>query len=143
VLADAAAGSLFRRGLVDLVLVGADRVAADGSVANKVGTYPLAVLAAHHRVPFVVVAPTSTIDLDCPEGDAIAIEERAAGEVTGYDGRAVAPEGSPAYNPAFDVTPPELVTALVTERGVVRPVTADTIAAVCPPLRRRGATMGS
>lgn len=111
VLPDNAAGSLFARGEVDLVLVGADRVCADGSVANKVGTYPLAVLARAHGVPFVVVAPTSTIDLATATGGDVVIEERDAAEVTTF---------GPAYNPAFDVTPPHLVTALVTERGVSR-----------------------
>ena len=130
VLADAAAGSLFARGLVDVVLVGADRIAADGSVANKVGTFPLAVLARHHGVPFVVVAPTTTIDAHTPDGAAIVIEERAGEEVTSYAGRRVAPEGSAAYNPAFDVTPAELVTAIVTERGVIRPVDSASIAAL-------------
>jgi methylthioribose-1-phosphate isomerase len=127
VLADNAAGSLFARGDVDLVLVGADRIAADGSVANKVGTFPLAVLAHHHHVPFVVVAPASTIDLATESGAAIEIEDRAADEVTALAGVPIAPDGSPAYNPAFDVTPPELVTAIVTERGVIRPVSRDTV----------------
>jgi methylthioribose-1-phosphate isomerase len=127
VLADSAAGSLFARGEVDLVLVGADRICADGSVANKVGTYPLAVLARAHGVPFVVVAPTSTIDLTTATGNDVAIEQRAAEEVLCYAGTRVAPEGAAAYNPAFDVTPPHLVTALVTERGVARPVTEETV----------------
>ncbi|HEU0129965.1 MAG TPA: S-methyl-5-thioribose-1-phosphate isomerase [Mycobacteriales bacterium] len=127
VLPDNAAGSLFARGEVDVVLVGADRVCADGSVANKVGTYPLAVLAHAHGVPFVVVAPTSTVDLATPTGDAVVIEQRDGGEVTTWRGLPVAPEGSDAYNPAFDVTPPPLVTALVTERGVARPVTEETV----------------
>lgn len=140
-LADNAAASLFARGLVDVVLVGADRVAADGSVANKVGTYTLAVLAHHHGVPFVVVAPTSTIDAQTPDGAAIHIEERAADEITSYAGHPVAPEGTSAYNPAFDVTPGHLVTALVTERGVVQPVDADTIAAVCGVNANIDATM--
>ncbi len=135
VLADAAAGSLFARGLVDLVVVGADRVAADGSVANKVGTYPLAVLARHHAVPFVVVAPTSTIDLATKTGGDIEVEQRPAEEVTRYAGHQVAPAGAAAYNPAFDVTPCDLVTALVTERGVVRPVEPAAIAAIVSPLR--------
>jgi methylthioribose-1-phosphate isomerase len=119
VLADNAAGGLFAAGEVDLVVVGADRIAQDGSVANKVGTYPLAVLARHHGVPFVVVAPTSTIDPEARTGADIPIEQRAAEEVTRFAGRAVAPEGSPAYNPAFDVTPGELVTAIVTEQGII------------------------
>jgi methylthioribose-1-phosphate isomerase len=129
VLVDAAAGSLFGRDEVDLVLVGADRIAADGSVANKVGTYPLAVLARHHNVPFIVAAPTSTVDLATPDGRAIPVEQRSAAEVLGFGGQAVAPDGSPAYNPAFDVTPPELVTALVTEVGVLSPVDRPGLAA--------------
>jgi methylthioribose-1-phosphate isomerase len=112
VLADNAAGSLFAAGRVDVVVVGADRVCADGSVANKVGTYPLAVLARAHGVPFVVVAPTTTFDGASLGGD-VVIEQRDPGEVTAF---------GDAYNPAFDVTPPHLVTALVTERGVVTPV---------------------
>ncbi len=123
VLADSAAASLLAAGQVDLVTVGADRIAADGSVANKVGTYGLAVLAKHHNVPFVVVAPVSTIDFETPDGASIVVEQRAATEVTELAGQPIAPEGSAAYNPAFDVTPPELVTAIVTERGVVHPVT--------------------
>jgi methylthioribose-1-phosphate isomerase len=123
VLPDGAAASLMAAGEVDLVLVGADRIAADGSVANKVGTYGLAVLARHHEVPFVVVAPVSTIDFATAGGAAIVVEHRAAAEVTAVAGTAVAPAGSEAYNPAFDVTPPGLLTALVTERGVARPVT--------------------
>jgi methylthioribose-1-phosphate isomerase len=128
VLADSAAGSLFARQEVDLVVVGADRVAADGSVANKIGTYPLAVLARHHDVPFVVVAPTSTVDLGTPTGASIVIEERSPAEIVSWAGVPIAPPGSSAYNPAFDVTPPELVTALVTERGIARPVGASTVA---------------
>jgi methylthioribose-1-phosphate isomerase len=119
VLPDNAAGSLFAAGEVDMVVVGADRIARDHSVANKVGTYPLAVLAHHHGVPFVVVAPTSTVDPDARTGDDIPIEQRAAEEVTSIAGHPVAPEGSAAYNPAFDVTPGDLVTAIVTERGVI------------------------
>ena len=127
VLADAAAASLMAAGEVDLVLLGADRIAADGSVANKVGTYSLAVLARHHGVPFVVAAPVSTIDFAAPAGPAIVVEHRAAEEVTSFAGVPVAAAGSDAYNPAFDVTPPGLITALVTERGIVRPVTAGTL----------------
>jgi len=122
-LADNAAASLIGAGQVDLVLTGADRIAADGSVANKVGTYGLAVLARHHGVPFVVVAPVSTVDFGTPDGAAITVEHRSAEEVTGLAGRPVAPAGTPAYNPAFDVTPPDLITALVTEQGVIQPVT--------------------
>jgi methylthioribose-1-phosphate isomerase len=130
VLADAAAASLLAAGQVDLVLVGADRIAADGSVANKVGTYPLAVLAQRHEVPFVVAAPTSTVDLATGSGRDIPVEQRAAAEVTGYAGSRVAPAGTAGFNPAFDVTPPDLVTALVTELGVVRPVDPAGIASL-------------
>jgi methylthioribose-1-phosphate isomerase len=127
VLSDAAAASLMAAGEVDVVLLGADRIAADGSVANKVGTYSLAVLARHHGVPFVVAAPVSTIDFAAPGGASITIEHRAAEEVTSFAGMPVAAAGSPAYNPAFDITPPALLTALVTERGVARPVNAGTL----------------
>jgi methylthioribose-1-phosphate isomerase len=123
VLADNAAASLLAAGQVDLVVTGADRIAADGSVANKVGTYGLAVLARHHGVPFVVVAPVSTIDFQTPDGDAITIEHRPSAEVTNLDGHPVAPAGTAGYNPAFDVTPPGLITAIVTEEGVIQPVT--------------------
>ncbi|MCK4178251.1 S-methyl-5-thioribose-1-phosphate isomerase [Aciditerrimonas ferrireducens] len=121
VLVDGAAASLFAAGQVDCCLVGADRIAANGDVANKVGTYDLAVLAHHHGVPFYVAAPSLTVDLGCPTGSAIPIEQRAPEEVTELAGRRLAPEGVPAYNPAFDVTPAELVTAIVTEAGVHRP----------------------
>jgi methylthioribose-1-phosphate isomerase len=119
VVADSAAGSLMAQGLVDRVVVGADRIAANGDVANKVGTYPLAVLADRHGVPFYVAAPLSTIDPGTPDGGSIPIEERDPGEVVA--------EGE-AFNPAFDVTPAELVTAIVTEAGVLRPPYRDSIA---------------
>jgi methylthioribose-1-phosphate isomerase len=118
-LPDGAAAGLFAAGEVDLVVVGADRIALDNSVANKVGTYALAVLAHHHRVPFVVVAPTSTIDPDARTGADIPIEQRDGAEVSSIFGRPMAPLGTPVYNPAFDVTPGNLVTAIVTERGVI------------------------
>jgi methylthioribose-1-phosphate isomerase len=127
VLPDAAAASLFAAGQVDIVLTGADRIAADGSVANKIGTYGLAVLARQHGVPFVVVAPVSTIDFGTPDGGAIMLEHRAPEEVTFLAGQAIAPHGSAAYNPAFDVTPAALITALVTERGLAQPVTAGNL----------------
>jgi len=127
VLADSAAASLLASGAVDIVLTGADRIAADGSVANKVGTYGLAVLARHHQVPFVVVAPVSTIDLDTPDGAAIEVECRPAEEVTSLAGVPVAPAGTAGYNPAFDVTPPALITAIVTEQGIAQPVGAGTL----------------
>ncbi|MER6686836.1 S-methyl-5-thioribose-1-phosphate isomerase [Streptomyces olivaceoviridis] len=139
-LTDNAAGSLFAAGEVDAVLIGADRIAADGSVANKVGSYPLAVLARYHHVPFIVVAPLTTVDPGTPDGASIEIEQRPGFEVTEVaapqaagagGGIPMAPLGTQAYNPAFDVTPPELVTAIVTEEGVVSPVTAEALAELC------------
>jgi len=121
ILADAAAGALLASGAVDACVVGADRVAANGDVANKIGTYELAVLARHHGVPFYVAAPTSTIDLACPSGAAIPIEQRPADELRHYGGATTAPADAEVWNPAFDVTPAELVDAIVTERGVARP----------------------
>ncbi len=121
IIVDGAAGALMARGLVDAVVTGADRVAANGDVANKIGTYPLAVLARRHGIPFYVALPTSTLDPKAPDGRAIPIEERDPAEVLGCAGRPVAPEGSSAKNLAFDVTPHELVTALITEVGVLRP----------------------
>ena len=118
---DVLAASLMGGGEVDAVVVGADRIAANGDVANKVGTYGLAVLASHHGVPFYVAAPTSTVDLDCPTGADITIERRPAEEVTTLGGRRVAPAGMAAENRAFDVTPAALVTAIVTEEGVATP----------------------
>jgi methylthioribose-1-phosphate isomerase len=127
VLADSAAASLMAAGQVDLVVVGADRIAADGSVANKVGTYGLAVLARHHNVPFVVVAPVSTIDFSTADGASITIEQRSPDEVTHLGGQPVAPAGSAVHNPAFDVTPPGLISAIVTESMVIQPVTAGNL----------------
>jgi methylthioribose-1-phosphate isomerase len=120
-VADSAAGSLMARGLVDAVVVGADRIAANGDVANKVGTYSLAVLARTHRLPFFVAAPVSTIDPSTPSGGDIVIEERDPAEVVAPLGRAIAPAGTVAANPAFDTTPAGLVSAIVTEQGVARP----------------------
>ena len=125
-IVDSAAGALMRRGQIDLVIVGADRIAANGDVANKIGTYTLAVLAREHGLPFYVAAPTSTIDLSLSTGDDIPIEERALEEVTAPGGHRVAPDGVAAANPAFDVTPCRLIDATVTERGVARaPFTAS------------------
>jgi methylthioribose-1-phosphate isomerase len=118
-IADNAAGLLMRRGEIDAVIVGADRVAANGDVANKIGTYTLAVLARRHGIPFYVAAPLSTIDPATASGDEIPIEERAASEIIGYGGMQWAPVGVAVRNPVFDVTPVDLVTALITERGVV------------------------
>jgi methylthioribose-1-phosphate isomerase len=121
VIADVMAGSLLAAGEVDVVVVGADRIAANGDVANKIGTYPLAVLAREHDVPFVVAAPTSTIDLATPTGAAIPVEERPGDEVARIGGRRITPAGVAASNRAFDVTPARLVTAIVTEHGILRP----------------------
>jgi methylthioribose-1-phosphate isomerase len=118
VIADAAAGGLIARGLVDKVVVGADRIAANGDVANKVGTYPLAVMAARHGVPFYVAAPVSTIDPATPDGDRIPIEQRDPAEVL---------SGGEAFNPAFDVTPAELVAAIFSEAGVLEPPYEESI----------------
>ncbi len=120
-LADGAAGTLLRSARVDLVLVGADRIAANGDFANKIGTYSVAVLARQHGVPFYCCAPSSTIDPATPDGDAIPIEQRPADEVKAIAGRAIAPRAVAAFNPAFDVTPARYVTAFITERGLVHP----------------------
>jgi len=121
VLTDGMAASLMQRGSIDLCIVGADRIAANGDFANKIGTYALAIVARHHGVPFYVAAPTSTIDAAVANGDAIVIEQRNADEVRRSFGHLIAPEEAAIYNPAFDVTPAELVTAFITDRGVVLP----------------------
>ena len=118
-ITDSMAGHLMSRGEVDVVVVGADRIAANGDVANKIGTYPLAVLAKRHNIPFYVVAPLSTFDPKISSGRDIPIEERPAGEVTGYRDTRWAPDGVAVRNPAFDVTPAELITGIVCEKGVV------------------------
>jgi len=120
-IADSAAALVMKRGLVDLIVTGADRVARNGDSANKIGTYGLAVLARHHGIPFYVAAPWSTIDPEIETGASIVIEERSAAEVRAVAGHATAPADSPVFNPAFDVTPAELISAIVTERGVHRP----------------------
>jgi methylthioribose-1-phosphate isomerase len=124
-LVDGAAGTLLRDARVDLVLVGADRIAANGDFANKVGTYPVAVLARQHGVPFYCCAPSSTIDPTTPGGEAIPIEARAADEVKSIAGRPIAPRAVQAFNPAFDVTPARYVTGFITERGIVHPPFLD------------------
>jgi methylthioribose-1-phosphate isomerase len=120
-IADAAAAAVMQRGEVDLVITGADRIAANGDTANKIGTYALAVLARHHGIPFCVAAPASTVDASVPTGAAIVLEERPADELRQAGDRPTAPAESPVHNPAFDVTPAELIDAIVTERGVFRP----------------------
>lgn len=128
VITDNMAASMMAGGFVDLVVVGADRIAANGDVANKIGTYGLAILAHAHGIPFYVAAPWSTIDLQTASGVDIPIEERSAKEVTHLAGTAVTPEGATIRNPAFDVTPARYITAIVTERGVVTPPFADNLA---------------
>lgn len=129
-IADSAAAYLMQQGKVQWVIVGADRVAANGDVANKIGTYMTALAARHHGVKFMVVAPTATIDPETPDGAAIPIEQRPEAEITAYGGRRVTPEGIAAWNPAFDITPAALVDALVTERGVVEAPDLAKIAAL-------------
>jgi methylthioribose-1-phosphate isomerase len=119
-IADNMAGAMMRQGKIDAVLVGADRIAANGDVANKIGTYTVAVLAKEHGIPFYVAAPTSTVDLNTADGNGIPIEQRAASEVTHLAGRQIAPDAVKVENPAFDVTPNKYVTAIITERGVAR-----------------------
>jgi methylthioribose-1-phosphate isomerase len=129
-IADAAAGGLLRRGPLACVVVGADRIAANGDVANKVGTYGLAVLAHENGVPFYVAAPFNTVDLSLAGGDDIPIEERAPDEVTTFAGQRVAPEGVHVLNPAFDVTPHRYLTAIITERGIAREPYTQSLAAL-------------
>ena len=138
-LPDVAAGHLMARGEVDLILVGADRVAANGDTANKVGTYTLAVLAARHKIPFYVCAPTSSVDLATPTGAHIVIEERSPDEVLSFRGVRIAPPDTAVRNPAFDVTPADLITAIVTEQGVVKPPFEDGLAAATEAARARWA----
>ena len=120
-ISDSMAGSIMASGMVDMVLVGADRVAANGDVANKIGTYPLAVLARFHGLPFYVALPRSTFDLEADTGLAIPIEERAGAELTNLGGEPTAPPGVRVKNPAFDLTPAHLVTAFITDGGILRP----------------------
>jgi methylthioribose-1-phosphate isomerase len=129
VVTDSMVGQLLRRGGIDLVVVGADRVARSGDVANKIGTYGLACLAEVHGVPFYVAAPWSTVDLACPSGDAIPIEQRREDEVLTFSGTRIAPREARADNPAFDVTPARLIAALFTERGEVSPLSERTLLA--------------
>ncbi|MDD5702576.1 MAG: S-methyl-5-thioribose-1-phosphate isomerase [Dehalococcoidales bacterium] len=119
-ITDSMAGSFMRQGKIDAVIVGADRIAANGDTANKIGTYTLAVLAKEHGLPFYVAAPTSTIDLSTLTGDAIVIEERRPEEVTCFQGTRTAPEGIQVANPAFDVTPHKFITAIITEKGIIK-----------------------
>jgi methylthioribose-1-phosphate isomerase len=120
VISDNMAGAIMKRGKIGAVVVGADRIAANGDVANKIGTYTVAVLAKEHSIPFYVAAPISTVDLDTPDGSKIPIEQRNAREVTHIAGKQMVPDGVEVENPAFDVTPAEYVTAIITERGIAR-----------------------
>ncbi len=131
VMSDGMAGHLFQKKTIDVCLVGADRIARNGDVANKIGTFTVAVLADAHGVPFYVAAPTSTIDLSLPSGDSIPIEERSAEEVTHIAGRRIVPSGVPVLHPAFDVTPHRLVSGIITERGVARPPYDESLPALC------------
>lgn len=126
-ICDSMAAQVMKEGRVQAVMTGADRVAANGDSANKIGTYSLAVLAKAHEIPFYIAAPVSTFDLTLPSGAGIPIEQRSSSEITHGFGRQTAPEGIDVYNPAFDVTPAALITAIITERGVIRPVTTDEI----------------
>jgi S-methyl-5-thioribose-1-phosphate isomerase len=130
VIVDGATGHMMKQGKIDMVIVGSDRIAANGDVANKIGTYSSAVLAAENGIPFYVAAPTSTIDFDCPDGDRIPIEERSEEEVTVIEGLTeegrelgvrITPAGTPAANPSFDVTPNRLVAGIITEQGIFKP----------------------
>lgn len=135
VLCDGAAASLMRAGRIQLAIVGADRIAANGDTANKIGTYGVALAARHHGIPFYVAAPCSTFDLTLASGDAIPIEQRAADEVRAGFGCPTVPPAAHCYNPAFDVTPAELLTGIITEKGIVQPVTRATIGALVGPNR--------
>jgi methylthioribose-1-phosphate isomerase len=127
VICDNMAAQVMKEGKIGMVVVGADRIAANGDTANKIGTYGVALLAKAHGIPFYVAAPSSTFDLSLPNGDAIPIEQRDPAEVTRGFGKQTAPDGIKVYNPAFDVTPAKLVTGLITEKGIIRPVTEGTI----------------
>jgi len=127
VISDNMAGSMMRQGKIGAVIVGADRIAANGDVANKIGTYMVAVLAKEHGIPFYVAAPFSTIDLDTPDGSKIPIEQRSSREVTHMAGKQITPDGVGVENPAFDVTPHQYVTAIITERGVLREPYAESL----------------
>jgi methylthioribose-1-phosphate isomerase len=128
VITDNMAGALMRQGKVNFVVVGADRIAANGDTANKIGTYGVAVLAREHQIPFYVAAPLSTIDLNTPDGQHIPIEERSAREVTHVGGSQVAPDGAQIWNPAFDVTPHHLIAGIITERGIFRAPYVESLA---------------
>jgi methylthioribose-1-phosphate isomerase len=137
-ITDSMAGHMMQRGEVDLVVVGSDRIAANGDVANKIGTYSVAVLAKEHGIPFYVAAPTSTVDLEAPSGDAIPIEQRSSDEVAVLYDHRIVPDGVAAAYPAFDVTPNHLVTAIITEQGVARAPYEESLAEQCAAASREG-----
>jgi methylthioribose-1-phosphate isomerase len=139
-LVDSAAAIAMARHDIDLVLVGADRIARNGDTANKIGTYALAILAAYHKIPFYVAAPRSTFDLTLESGNEIPIEERSAEEVTSFAGQPVAPSDAAVYNPAFDVTPGDLVTAFITDEGILRPPYATSLKIMTAPRAKSDAT---
>jgi methylthioribose-1-phosphate isomerase len=138
-ICDNMAAQVMKEGKIDLVIVGADRIAANGDAANKIGTYGVALLAKAHGISFYVAAPSSTFDLTLKNGDSIPIEQRDPTEITHGFGRQTAPDGIDVYNPAFDVTPAELIAGIVTERGIIRPVNVENVAAVLglaqPPIK--------
>jgi methylthioribose-1-phosphate isomerase len=127
VIADNMAGAMMKQGKVNAVVVGADRIAANGDVANKIGTYTVAVLAKEHSIPFYVAAPWSTVDMSTPTGEQIPIEQRSSSEVTHHGGKQIAPDGVLVENPAFDVTPSKYVTAIITERGIAKSPYAESL----------------
>ncbi len=135
-IVDSAAGHFMRRGEISKVITGADRIAANGDTANKIGTYTLAALADRHDVPFYIAAPVSTVDLDTPDGERIPVEERAVDEVTGFNGVRVAPVDAEARNPAFDVTPAGLISAIITNGGIVYAPYGESLARVVPEKAR-------
>jgi methylthioribose-1-phosphate isomerase len=137
-ITDNMAGHLMKQGRVDCVVVGSDRIAANGDVANKIGTYTVAVLARRHGIPFYVAAPTSTVDLEAAGGDDIPIEERSSEEVVLINGVRIVPDAVEAAYPAFDVTPAELVAAIITEEGVARPPYGESLAALCAAAAAKG-----
>jgi methylthioribose-1-phosphate isomerase len=127
VISDNMAGAMMKQGKIGAIVVGADRIAANGDVANKIGTYTVAVLAKEHGIPFYVAAPLSTVDMETPDGSKIPIEQRNAREVTHIAGKQMTPDGVEIENPAFDVTPAKYVTAIVTERGIARAPYEDSL----------------
>jgi len=132
-ICDDMAAQVMREGRIDMVITGSDRIAANGDAANKIGTYNLAILAKHHDIPFYVAAPSSTFDMHLETGDDIPIEQRASEEITEGFGKRTAPDGVRTYSPAFDVTPHALITAIVTEKGIIQPVNAETVKQTLTP----------